>query len=116
MMELMIGIGILTILGIYCIVGKKNMIKKIIGLGIFVNSVHLLLISVGFRKGGIVPILTPENMNFFTQHSVDPLPQALVLTSIVIQLSITVLALSIVILAYRHFNTLDTDKINRLRG
>jgi multicomponent Na+:H+ antiporter subunit C len=107
---------LLAVLGIYCVVIKKNLIKKIIGLAIFTNSVHLLLISIGFREGGISPIITQANLGFFVAHSVDPLPQALVLTSIVIQLSVTALALSIAILAFRHLNTLNTDRMNKLSG
>lgn len=114
--ETYIAIVALMALGIYCIVWKSNLVKKIIGLGIFAKSVHLLLIIIGFRPGGIPPIVTPQNINTFASISVDPLPQALVLTSIVIDLSITALALSIAILAWRHFRTLNTDKIRRMKG
>ncbi len=116
MFEVYAGVAVLSLIGIYCIVWKKNMVKKVIGLGIFTNSIHLLLISIGFREGGIPPIITPQNFNYFAQHAVDPLPQALVLTSIVIQLSVTALALGLVTLAYRHAGTLDTEKMNELRG
>ena len=116
MLEIMMVSLIMAVMGIYCTVRKKNLIKKIIGLGIFTNSIHLLLISIGFRKGGIAPIITPDNIGIFAAHAVDPLPQALVLTSIVIQLSVTALALSITILAFRHLKTLNTDRMNKLRG
>lgn len=116
MLETLMASALLAVVGIYCVVVKKNLIKKIIGLAIFTNSIHLLLISIGFREGGIAPIITQENLEFFTVHAVDPLPQALVLTSIVIQLSVTALALSIAILAFRYLNTLNTDKMNKLSG
>ncbi len=116
MLETLVTSALLAILGVYCVVIKKNLVKKIIGLAIFTNSIHLLLISIGFREGGFAPIITPENLGFFVTHAVDPLPQALVLTSIVIQLSVTALALSIAILAFRHLNTLNTDRMNKLRG
>ena len=116
MLETLITSALLAIVGIYCVVIKKNLIKKIIGLAIFTNSIHLLLISIGFREGGIIPIITQSNLGFFVTHAVDPLPQALVLTSIVIQLSVTALALSIAILAFRYLNTLNTDRMNKLRG
>ncbi len=107
---------VLGIIGVSCVVVKKNLIKKIIGLSILTNSVHLLLISIGFRPQGIAPIITRSNQIIFASRAVDPLPQALVLTSIVIQLSVTALALGITVMAFRHFKTLDTDKINKLRG
>jgi multicomponent Na+:H+ antiporter subunit C len=116
MFEVYVGMVLVTLIGIYCIVRKNNMIKKVIGLGVFTNSIHLLLITIGFRGEGIPPIVTPENINYFALSAVDPLPQALVLTSIVIQLSVTALALGIVTLAYRHVKTLDTDRMNKLRG
>jgi len=116
MFELYAGVVVISLVGICCVVWRRNMVKKVMGLGIFTNSIHLLLISMGFRKGGIPPIITPENVNYFVQHAVDPLPQALVLTSIVIQLSVTALALGIVILAYQHTGTLDADRMNKLRG
>jgi len=101
---------------VYCVAMKPNLIKKIIGLAIFTDAIHLLLITIGSRENGIPPIITPENVNTFSQFSVDPVPQALVLTSIVISLSITALALCIAIIAYRHFKTLDTEKMSDLRG
>jgi multicomponent Na+:H+ antiporter subunit C len=116
MLETLVTSSLLAIVGVYCVVIKKNLIKKIIGLAIFTNSIHLLLISIGFREGGIAPIMTQANIGFFAAQAVDPLPQALVLTSIVIQLSVTALALSIAILAFRHLNTLNTDRMNKLRG
>ncbi len=116
MIEIYMASAVMMAIGIYCITLKKNLIKKIIGLGLFTDSIHLFLITLGFREGGIPPIVTLQNLRTFASLSVDPLPQALVLTSIVINFSITALALGIAVLAYRHFNTLDTDKINNLRG
>ncbi len=107
----------LLLLGIYCLLFKDNLIKKIIGLGIMTDGVHMLLISIGFRKpflGTVPPILTGEflsNMNFFAKNAVDALPQALVLTSIVIDISYTALALVISIHAYRVFGTLRTSEM-----
>ncbi len=116
MLEIYAGMVLIALIGIYCVVRKKNMIKKVIGLGVLTNSVHLLLITIGFRENGIPPIVTPTNIEYFVRYAVDPLPQALVLTSIVIQLSVTALALGIVILAYRDTKTLDMEKLNNLRG
>ena len=86
------------------------------GLGIITMGIHLLLITMGYRKSGIPPIITPENMLTFSQYSVDPLPQALVLTSIVIDLSITALALSFAVAFFRKKKTLDTKKMKGLLG
>ena len=116
MIETLITGIVLVIMGIYCVVMKSNLIKKVIGLAVFTNSIHLILITIGYKESGISPIMTPANIMFFASASVDPLPQAFVLTSIVIQLSITALALSISIIAFRHLGTHNTDKMNKLSG
>ncbi len=102
--------------GIYAVAFKDNLIKKVLGLSIISNGIHLFLVSLGYRTGGVIPILKDMDIAAFAQTAVDPLPQAFVLTSIVINLSITAVALSMIILVYRHFGTLDAKKIRELRG
>ena len=106
----------LVLIGLATAVFRKNMIKKIIGFGILSNGIHLMLIATGFRAGGISPVVTPENIAEFSSLSVDPLPQALVLTSIVIDLSITTLALMIIIWVYKNFGTINSDRIREAAG
>lgn len=110
MIEYYLTSMILIILGFYAVVIRTNLIKKIIGLGILMDGINLLLITIGY-KGVAAPFIT----GILTRY-VDPLPQAMVLTSIVIELSITALALAIAVLVYKNFKTLDTDKIHELRG
>ncbi len=105
-------------LGLYCLLSKRNLIKMIIGLSIITDGVHLLLISLGFRAEGIAPII-PERMleefSVIAEIGVDPLPQALVLTSIVINVCILALALALIILNFRHNGTLDPFEITSLK-
>ena len=108
--------AVLLMTGLYALIAKENLIKKIMGLAIFSNGIHLFLISIGYRAGGIAPILQGVDFNQLVTTAVDPLPQAMVLTSIVINLSVTAVALSVVIMAYRKFRTLDADKMNNLKG
>ncbi len=115
MIEYVFGV-IFIIIGMYCLVLKENIIKKIMGISIIIMAVHLLLIRIGYRENGIPPILNPENIINFSSYSVDPLVQALVLTSIVIDLSITALALSMVIMLYEKKKTLNTKKMRLLSG
>ena len=103
-------------IGIYALVLKENMIKKIIGLIVLTNGIHMFLISLGYRASGIAPIMTMTDAGIFSLLAMDPLPQAMVLTSIVINLSITALALSIIIRVYRTFGTVDTNKLKVLKG
>jgi len=107
----------LIVLGMAVAVARDNFIKKVMGLTISVNGIHLLLISIGYKTGGIAPIMT-SGMNFFSfsGSAVDPLPQAMVLTSIVIDLSMTALMLGIVIMLYSKTRTLRSSKTRRLKG
>lgn len=109
---------LLIALGLYCLLLKRNLIKIIIGLGVMTDGIHLFLISLGYREGGIAAIVTGEmleNTAGFASAAVDPIPQALVLTSIVINICIVALALSLAIWIYRHYGTLDPSEIRRLR-
>ena len=108
---------LLFILGLYCLIAKKHLIKKIIGLIIIDCSANLFLVLIGYRQGGIPPILF-EGMNSqeFARQSVDPLPQALVLTSIVIGLSVLALVVTISLYLYEKYKTFDSSQISRLKG
>ncbi len=105
-------------LGLYCLLFKRNIVKLIIGLSVMTDGIHMLLISIGYKAGGIAPIVTGgvQQLPTFVTQSVDPLPQSLVLTSIVINICITALALSVAVYAHRHYGTLDLSKLRRLRG
>ena len=102
--------------GILCVVLRSNLIKKVMGLGILGNGIHLLLITAGYRENSIAPIVSLKNIGIFKGLSVDPLPQALVLTSIVIDLSVITLALMIVVWIFRKFHTIDARELKNLRG
>lgn len=110
---------VLMALGIYAILAKENLIKKIIGLTIFTNGIHLFLISLGYfasAKTKIAPIITTLDYAPITELFVDPLPQALVLTSIVIDLSITALAAALIIQIHKKFKTISAKKLTGLKG
>lgn len=105
---------VLFAIGLYCLLVKKNLVKKIIGLGIAEYAVNLFFILLGYRVNGEAPILdkaTPAATNF-----VDPLPQALILTSIVIGLGVTALMVAITVRIYEKYRTFDINEIRRLRG
>ena len=88
---------VLLAMGVYAIAAKRNLIKVIIGVMIGEYAVNLFLILMGYRTGGRAPIRTPAmGAQEFVANSVDPLPQALILTSIVIGLGmVALLALSV---------------------
>ena len=83
------------------------------GLIIIEYAVNLFLILIGYRTQGRAPILAQDQEIL---NMVDPLPQALVLTSIVIGLGVTALLISIAIRIYEKYGTFDITKLRKLRG
>jgi len=115
-MILYILILILFFVGLYGVLVKKNLIKVIIGIVIMSHSINLLLILLGYRKGGIAPILTEGvSLQKFVEKGVDPLPQALVLTSIVVDLAMVAFLAALAIRLYEKYGTFDTEQIRRLK-
>ena len=108
---------LLFMIGLYCVLTKKNIIKIVIGLVIMESGINLFLVLIGYKNDGVAPIndqtLSPLE---FMARSVDPLPQALVLTSIVIGLGVTTLAISLCIRLYEKYGTFDISQIRRLKG
>jgi multicomponent Na+:H+ antiporter subunit C len=108
---------VLFMIGLYCALTKKNVIKIVIGLGIMEYAVNLFLPLLGYRKNGVAPIMDRATDPLeFLATAVDPLPQALVLTSIVIGLGVTALAIAICIRLYEKYGTYDITEMRRLRG
>ncbi|GAB4328466.1 MAG: NADH-quinone oxidoreductase subunit K [Calditrichia bacterium] len=109
--------AVMFVMGLYCLIAKKHLVKKIIGLVIMEYSINLFIILLGYKKHGIPPILLPDmSSSEFIRNSVDPLPQALVLTSIVIGLGTLALMVAISLRLYEKYKTFDMSEIRRLRG
>jgi len=107
----------LLLVGLYAVVAKKNVIKVIVGVLIIDYAVNMLLVLVGYRSGGTAPILrSGQSPAELARTAVDPLPQAMVLTSIVIGLGITALMVAMGIRLYEKYGTFDMDGIRKLRG
>ncbi len=104
---------ILFCVGLYCVLRKRNIIKIIIGLAIIEYAVNLFIVLIGYRLHGRAPIFD-RNQNIL--NMVDPLPQALVLTTIVIGLAIIMVVVSLAIRIYEKYGTFDITKIRRLKG
>ena len=108
-----IGAFLLIAIGIYAIVIKKNLVKILIGLDLIASGTNLLIVSIGYVRGGTAPIFSPAVLGKAVKM-VDPV-QALTLTAIVIGASEVALAAAFVVLLYRHYGTLDIRKIRSLR-
>jgi len=104
---------VLFSIGLYCLARKRNIIKIIIGLGIIEYAVNLFLILIGYRMHGRAPIFS-QDQAILTM--VDPLPQAMVLTTIVIGLATMMVVVGFAVRIYEKYKTFDITKIRRLRG
>lgn len=104
---MMVLIGVLVAVATYLIL-SKTVLKVIVGTAILSHAVHLLILTVGGLKKGHAPILEQSVGPY-----VDALPQALILTAIVISFAVTALLL---VVAYRMYKTSYTDDFNELRG
>lgn len=102
---------ILFVIGFHTMLTHNNLIKKIMGMNIMDTSLFLFFVSIGYIRGGQAPIITAGVSNY-----VNPVPSALILTGIVISVSFTAFALALVVLLYKHYGTLDADKIIAIRS
>jgi multicomponent Na+:H+ antiporter subunit C len=107
-----IGCIIIFLIGIYAILTKRNIIKIAIGFCLIEYAVNLLFALIGYKKGALAPIYTEINQQ---RNFVDPIPQALVLTAIVIGLGTTALLLSVAMRLYEKYKTFDVKEIKRLK-
>lgn len=108
-----IGAFGLIFIGLFTMIAKRNYIKVIIGLSILETGVNLFLIAVGYISNGTAPIFSKAGIE--AENMVDPVPQALVLTAIVIGLAVLGLALSLAIRLYKHYGTLNLQEIKEQR-
>lgn len=104
---------ILFLVGLYGVITRRNLVKIVISLSIMEFSTFLFLALIGYIDGGVAPIVDPSDP---AKIYVDPLPQALVLTAIVIGLATTAMLMAVIIRIYRKYKTFDIREINNLRG
>ncbi len=103
---------ILIMIGFYGMMAKNNLMKKLIGMNIFQWSIILFYVSIGAKKGGSVPVVDPTlHPAIRAIDYVNPLPHVLMLTAIVVGVATTGIALTLLILIYRKYKTLEEDKI-----
>jgi len=106
---------LLIAMGTYTVLFKKDLIKIVLGTGLVDYGINLLIVSVGFNEGGTAPIFTLAELQNGA-YFVDPIPQALTLTSIVIGACVNAMALSLVIKIYKQYKTRNADEVRRLHG
>lgn len=96
----------IAITGLYIVIARGNLVKKLVGLGIFQTSVYLLYIAPGKLIGGTAPIVSDQ----FVEYS-NPLPHVLILTAIVVGVATLALGLALVVRIREAYGTVEEDEI-----
>jgi multicomponent Na+:H+ antiporter subunit C len=110
------GAILLFLIGLFGVVTHRNLLRLLLSLGLMESATFLMLIALGYRAGGTAPIFYESNVIPGQTPVVDPIMQALTLTSIVISVVTLAMALSLIIHVARHYRTLDAARIRDLRG
>jgi multicomponent Na+:H+ antiporter subunit C len=101
------------VVGLYGIVSSRNLIHLIVCLAVVQSSTYILLLSIGYRTGGTAPIFYDVKVGTL---AVDPVVQALTLTDVVVEATVSALLLAMAVKAYRRFGTLDPADLASMRG
>jgi len=114
---------ILMMIGLYAMITKNNLVKKLIGMSIFQTAIILFYISIGVKDGARIPIVEhhapPAGVEEIADHHEEvnpdqysnPLPHVLMLTAIVVGVATLGVALAIVQVIYKNFGTLEEDEL-----
>ena len=105
----------LMMIGLYAMIVKNNLVKKIIGMNILQTSIILFYVSIGAKKGATLPIIAHgHNGGSHAVHAVDfinPLPHVLMLTAIVVAVATLGVALALALRIHSQYQTLEEDEI-----
>lgn len=108
----------LMMIGLYAMIAKNNLIKKIVGMNIFQTAIILFYVSIGAKKGATIPIVQytedahgPVEQTFRAIDYINPLPHVLMLTAIVVGVATLGVALALAIRIYDRYKTLEEDEI-----
>ena len=107
----------LVLIGMYALIAKRNLVKKIIGMNIVQTAVILFYVSIGAKQGKTIPILETGHGGDAHHHAVqaidyiNPLPHVLMLTAIVVSVATLGVALALAIKVHQQYGTLEEDEI-----
>ncbi len=100
---------LLMMSGLYIVMARRNMIKQMVGVGVFQASVALFYISMGKVAGGTAPIITESAAAYS-----NPLPHALILTAIVVGVATLAVGLALIVRIREAYGTIEDDEIQRI--
>lgn len=100
------GAIFLMMAGLYIVIARNNLVKKLVGLAMFQTSVYILYVAPGKISGGTSPIIT-EGITVYS----NPLPHVLILTAIVVGVATLALGLALVVRIREAYDTIEEDEI-----
>lgn len=103
---------LLMMIGLYPVIGRENLVKKLIGLGLFQTGLFLLYVSMGKIYGATAPIFTASAARDPSNYT-NPIPTALILTGIVVSVSTLALALAIIVSIKHAYGTIEMDEVEQ---
>lgn len=103
--------ALLLAIGLYMVIASPNLVKKVIGLNLFQTAVFLFFIASAYVVGGRSPVVHPEAEGI---RYVSALPQVIVLTAIVVGVSLTAVALALIVRIYSEYGTLREDVLEEV--
>jgi len=107
----------LMMIGMYAMIAKKNLVKKIIGMNIFQTAIILFYVSIGAKRGATLPIIMHGHSDSaHAVHAADyinPLPHVLMLTAIVVSVATLGVALALAMKIYAQYGTLEENEIHK---
>ena len=99
--------AILLAIGLYIMIASPNLVKKIIGLNLFQSAIFLFFVATAYVQGGSVPVI-PQEGGAVGEYA-SPLPHVIVLTAIVVGVSLTAVALALIVRLYTEYGTLHEE-------
>jgi len=110
---------LLMMIGLYAMVAKNNLVKKVIGMSIFQSAIIVFYVSAGAKRGGTIPIIEHGHNHGHeaAEHAinaasyVNPLPHVLMLTAIVVGVATLGVALAIILDIHKKYGTVEEDEI-----
>lgn len=103
---------VLMMAGLYIMTARYNLVKKIIGLGVFQTSIFYLYITIGKVSGGTAPILLDDTQIVYS----NPLPHVLILTAIVVGVATSAVALALIVRIYEAYGTIEDDELKTIEA
>lgn len=104
-------IVVILVIGLYGMLMKQNLVKKLIGMILFQTGVILFFVTAAFKWDASVPVVTAESPPAEAANYLNPLPHTLMLTAIVVGVAITGVAFAMLIMIYRNFETLEEPEL-----